>query len=138
MRDTTEMRQTSIDCYHQIEAEGLLSKMRLKMLGAILHNAPCTASEAFTELECKTNQSGRITELKELGVIYETGMRKCRITGRRVIEWDLTDNLPVTPPKKETAKQQRINDALEALRELFKKRESRDQWLKVADAIKSI
>ena len=36
----------------------------------------------------------RFTELRELGVIYEKGERKCNITGRNVIEWDLTDKLP--------------------------------------------
>ena len=40
-------RQTSIDCYNQIKAEGLLTKRRLQVYEAILRNAPCTSSEAM-------------------------------------------------------------------------------------------
>ena len=92
------MRQTSIDCYNQIKAEGLLSKMRLKVLGAILNTAPCTSAEALAKITTKDNvltqSRARFTELRELGVIRELGVRKCKVTGRNVIEWDLTDNLP--------------------------------------------
>ena len=38
-------RQTSIDCYNQIKTEGLLSKLRLRTLNAMLYSAPCTAGE---------------------------------------------------------------------------------------------
>ena len=45
-------------------------------------------------LGLKTNQSGRFTELKNLGVIHEVGVRKCKVTGYKVTEWDVTNNLP--------------------------------------------
>lgn len=133
------MRQTSINCYNQIKEEGLLSKMRLKMLKAILINAPCTATEAFNSLGCKTNQSGRITELKELDVIYEKSVRKCNITGRNVIEWDLTDRLPKANLSSNT-KKQKVNDALNGLRELYKNKNTStdDDWKTVADLIRNI
>ena len=89
------IRQTSIDCYNQIKAEGLLSKRRLEVYEAIFKNAPCSASEIFNVKNLKTNQSGRFTELRDLGVIYEKGIKKCSVTGKNVIEWDLTDNLPI-------------------------------------------
>ena len=134
------IRQTSIDCYNQIKEKGLLSKMRLNMLEAILNNAPCTASEAFKTLGCKTNQSGRITELKELGVIYEVKTRICNVTGRNVIEWDLTDRLPVKVKSSNKTKQQKKNLALNSLRELYKNKDdsTNDDWVIVADLIKSI
>ena len=43
------MRQTSIDCYNQIKAEGLLSKRRLEVYEAILKSAPCSSGEAFSK-----------------------------------------------------------------------------------------
>ena len=96
-------RQTSIDCYNQIKSEGLLSKMRLKVYEAILRKAPCTSGEAFATMTTKENQisqsRARFTELIELGVIYEVRSRKCSITGMNVIEWDLTDKLPVNVKK---------------------------------------
>ena len=119
-----KIRQTSIDCYHQIKANGLLSKKRLQVYTAILHNAPCTSGEAFATMTTKENQisqsRARFTELRELGVIYEKGVRKCRITGRNVIEWDLTDNIPKDNKIVRVSKKQRKENALNSLRELYK------------------
>ena len=93
-------RQTSIDCYNQIKEEGLLSKMRFKVYESILKKAPCTSAEVLSTMLSKnsaiTSSRARFTELRELGVIYEVQNRKCTITGRTSIEWDLTDRLPVS------------------------------------------
>jgi hypothetical protein len=136
-------RQTSIDCYNKIKEEGLLSKMRLKVYEAILNNAPCTSGEAFATMTTKENQisqsRARFTELRELGVIYEVRNRKCTITGMNVIEWDLTDRLPVNIKKSTKTKKHRLNDALSSLRELYKnKNRTVEDWKTVADLIKSI
>ena len=141
-------RQTSIDCYNKIKEEGLLSKRRLQVYESIYNSAPCTASEVFKEKNLKTNQSGRFTELRDLGVIYEKGERICSITGRNVIEWDLTDRIPVNIKKSNNTKKQRINDALNSLRELYwdiqdvdikNKNTCLDEdWKKVANLIKNI
>jgi hypothetical protein len=96
-------RKTSRDVYHQIKAEGLLSKMRMEVLAAIYLVAPCTSAEAFAVMIKGRNplsqSRARFTELREWGVIKEIGVRKCKITGRKVIEWDLTGDLPVKPVK---------------------------------------
>ena len=133
-------RQTSIDCFNQIKQEGLLSKRRLQVFESIFNNAPCTASEVFNEKNLKTNQSGRFTELRDLGVIYEKGERLCTVTGRNVIEWDLTDRLPVNVKKTIKTKKQKINDALNLLRVLYKNKDTstNEDWTKVANLIKSI
>ena len=87
-----------------------------------------------------TSSRARFTELRELGVIYEVRNRKCTITGRTSIEWDLTDRLPINVKKNNKTKKQRINDALNLLRLLYKnKNTSTDEdWKKVADLINSI
>ena len=137
-------RQTSIDCYNQIKSEGLLSKMRFKVYESILKKAPCTSAEALSTMLSKnsaiTSSRARFTELRELGVIYEVRNRKCTITGRTSIEWDLTDRLPINVKKNNKTKKQRINDALNLLRLLYKnKNTSTDEdWKKVADLINSI
>ena len=143
-----KIRQTSIDCYNKIKEEGLLSKRRLQVYESIYNSAPCTASEVFKEKNLKTNQSGRFTELRDLGVIYEKGERTCSITGKNVIEWDLTDRIPVNIKKSNNTKKQRINDALNSLRELYwdiqdvdikNKNTCLDEdWKKVANLIKNI
>jgi hypothetical protein len=137
-------RQTSIDCYNQIKEEGLLSNMRFRVYEAILRKAPCTSAEVLSTMLSKnsaiTSSRARFTELRELGVIYEVQNRKCTITGRTSIEWDLTDRLPINIKKTNKTKKQRVSDALNSLRELYKnKNTSTDEdWKMVADLIKSI
>ena len=137
------IRQTSIDCYNQIKASGLLSKRRLEVYEALLSTAPCTSSEAIRNAKTTFGVFGvssRFTELRDLGVIYEKDTRPCKVTGRSVIEWDLTDNLPIKLQKKTTTKTDRKNQALDALRELYKRKTVtiEDDWKIVADFIKSI
>ena len=137
-------RQTSIDCYNQIKEEGLLSKMRFKVYESILKKAPCTSAEVLSTMLSKnsaiTSSRARFTELRELGVIYEVQNRKCTITGRTSIEWDLTDRLPVSLKNNNKTKKQRIDDALNSLRELYKNKNTctNNNWQTVADLIKSI
>ena len=111
-------RQTSIDCYNKIQAQGLLSKRRMEVYEAIYKNSPCSASEIFNVRNLKTNQSGRFTELRDLGVIYEKGIKKCNVTGKNVIEWDLTDRLPIDKKVITITKKDKILDALYALNKL--------------------
>ncbi len=137
-------RQTSIDCYNEIKEKGLLSNMRFKVYEAILRKAPCTSGEAFATMTTKENQisqsRARFTELRELGVIYEKGEKQCSITGRNVIEWDLTDRLPVNVKSSNKTKKQRLDAALNSFRELYKNKDISidDDWKAVADLIKSI
>ena len=137
-------RQTSIDCYNEIKEEGLLSTMRFKVYEAILKKAPCTSGEAFAIMTTKENQisqsRARFTELRELGVIYEKGEKQCSITGRTAIEWDLTDRLPVNIKNPNKTKKQRLDDALNSLRELYKNKDisTDEDWKIVADLIKGI
>jgi len=75
----------------------LLSKIRLKVLENIVNLAPCTSTELHKHMLGNYGMNGSwrvLTYLRDVGVLYETGTRKCRVTGREVIEWDMTDNLP--------------------------------------------
>ena len=118
--------------------------MRFKVYEGILKNAPCTSAEVLSTLLSKnsaiTSSRARFTELRELGVIYEVQNRKCNITGRTSIEWDLTDRLPVDFKNSNKTKQQKKNDALNSLRELYKNKDisTDEDWKIVADLIKNI
>lgn len=100
------VRDTSIAVYHEIEASGLLSKKRSEVLKIIAENGPLTGAQVSqlhgqihgTNTISETVRN-RITELCEWGVVEETGKGPCPITGREVIIWDLTGNLPVKPTK---------------------------------------
>jgi hypothetical protein len=134
-------RQTSIDCFNEIRENGLLSGRRLEVYEAILKNAPCTTNEALQDVYSGSHGVGsRTTELRDVGVIYEVRTRQCRVTGRNVIEWDLTDRLPLNIKKTHKTKKNRINDALNSLRELYKNKDisTNEDWKEVANLIKSI
>ena len=134
-------RQTSIDCFNKIKQEGLLSKRRLEVYEAILKNAPCTTNEALKDVHSGSHGVGsRTTELRDAGVIYEKDVRPCMVTGRNVIEWDLTDRLPVNIKKSTKTKKHRVDDALNSLRELYRNKNtcSDQDWKMAADLIKSI
>ena len=137
------IRQTSIDCFNKINAQGLLSKRRLQTYNALIKIAPCTASELQKSMDY--NDGGRdcmkrLSELRNLGVIYEKKERKCNITGKVVIEWDLTDKLPINIKVNNNSKKQRVQDALDYLNELYKKKttSSFDDWRILSELIKKI
>ena len=136
-------RQTSIDCYNEIKNSNLLAKRRFETFDAIFKSAPCTRQEALEHtnpFNALSLSAARFTELRRLGVIYEVRVRECKVTGRNVIEWDLTDRLPVNVKKTIKTKKQKINDALNLLRVLYKNKDTstNEDWTKVADIIKSI
>ena len=138
-----KIRQTSIDCYNEIKNSGLLSKRRLETFEAIMKIAPCTATEV--QYSINYNNGGRdcmkrISELRDRGVIYEVRTRECSITRRNVIEWDLTDRLPVNIKNPNKTKKQRLEDALTSLRELYKNKNNStvEDWKEIANLIKSI
>jgi predicted transcriptional regulator len=133
-------RQTSIDCYNKIKQEGLLSKMRFKVYSALLSmGKPSTTREVYETMDVIKQEATRFTELRKLGVIYEVQNRKCTITGRTAIEWDLTDRLPVNIKNPNKTKKQRVDDALNSFRELYKNKNSNiEDWKMVANLIKSI
>ena len=137
------MRQTSIDCYNQIKNSGLLSKRRFETYEAMVKIAPCTASEvqkSINYFDGGRDCMKRISELNKLGVIYDKGPRTCNVTGRNVVEWDLTDRLPVNVKSSINTKKHRINEALNSLRQLYKNKDSstNEEWKAVADLINSI
>jgi hypothetical protein len=134
-------RQTSIECYNQIKAEGLLSKQRLAVYSSLLQmGKPSTAREVYSTMDVAKQEATRFTELRNLGVIYEVGNRKCSVTGRTAIEWDLTDRLPVEIEISYNTKKQRVANAINGLRELYKnKNTSTDEdWRNVAELITAI
>tara|TARA_B110000908_G_scaffold147429_1_gene179128 strand:- start:303 stop:716 length:414 start_codon:yes stop_codon:yes gene_type:complete len=134
-------RQTSIDCYNQIKTDGSLSKMRFEVYSALLSmGKPSTTREVYETMNVLKQEATRFTELRKLGVIYEVRNRKCTITGRTSIEWDLTDKLPLNIKIYKKTKKDRISEAVTSLLELHKKKNvsTNEDWIIVADLIKSI
>ena len=134
-------RQTSIDCFNQIKAKGLLSKQRFEVYSALLRmGKPSTTREVYATMNVLKQEATRFTELRNIGVIYEVRNRKCSITGRTAIEWDLTDGLPKEKIISTNTKKQRVEDTINSLKELYKKgsTSTNEDWQKVANLIRKI
>lgn len=105
-------RQTSIDVYEQIKAEGLLEGWRWRVYQTLFRHGPLTSGEAHKAVGegTKNDVATRISELKAMGCVREVGTRPCRVTGRNVLEVDVTDKVPQPIPKKAT--RQALEDLL--------------------------
>jgi S-adenosylmethionine:diacylglycerol 3-amino-3-carboxypropyl transferase len=106
------MRQTSIDVYNEIKNNGLLSDLRFKVYSSLFKYGACTANELVKKmadsgdkLESRDFFAQRLSELRNLGVIREVNKRKCEITGRIAIVWEVTNNLPTEYKKPLTSKE---------------------------------
>jgi hypothetical protein len=114
------MRQTSIEAYNKIKQDGLLSKRRLQVYDVVYAKGPLTVVECCKILSNTMDTrsiSPRFTELRNLGVFSEIGVRQCSVTGRNVILWDVTSLLPVKPKKRMTLKE-KYTIAIEALKSI--------------------
>lgn len=101
-------RRTSVLAYQQIKELGLLSKRRFEAYRELFTHGPATASELIRKVIRSGGESPpiikslhkRLSDLVRLGVAYEVQERKCKVTGRVVIEFDVTEKLPTKPEKR--------------------------------------
>lgn len=97
------IRQTSIETFRKIEAEGLLSKLRFEVYSVVVINGPMTEGECwrfhFQGRRQRCSITPRFSELEARGVIRVVGERSCKFTGNNAQVWESTDNLPTEPPK---------------------------------------
>ena len=114
------VRRTSIETYYAIRDQGLLSRMRFLVYQCLFHHGPLTAQETFKRLRLESNQSGRFTEMRDIGVIEELGERKCAVTGRNVIVWDVTDVLPLEAPSDRRPTKAEFRAAVAELRDIHR------------------
>ena len=87
------IRQTSIQAYRQIEASGLLSRVRWMVYSHLFHHGPLTGSELNSQMG-GVGYHKRLSELEQLDVAATVGRRACSVTGMECELWDVTANLP--------------------------------------------
>lgn len=101
------MRKTSAETYRQIESEGLLSGLRMIVYKTLYHHGPLTQMELCRKVGSDSIQDRslmpRFAELEDMKCIAPFNERVCNVTGRKVLEWDVTEKLP-TKTKKERVK----------------------------------
>lgn len=96
------IRDTSIEAYNTIKANGLLSERRFEVYEALYFFGPMTQTQVSARIKHALAHSitPRFAELKHMGVIIEVGEVICETTGMNVILWDVTKNLPTPLDKK--------------------------------------
>jgi hypothetical protein len=94
-----EVKPTSWRCLQQIEAEGLLSEMRLLVYRELIRRGPVTGRELDAALarpgETRTSYHKRLSELERAGLARVALVRPCQVTGREAEAWEAVDALPL-------------------------------------------
>lgn len=110
-------RLTSIKAYHEVLDSGWIAESHKELYAHLYEHGPLTSAEVFAQVYkgdkkmALTQSRARFTELRDAGLFYEKGKRKCSVTGRTVILWDVTDKFPA---KKRLTKIQKLKKQLVA------------------------
>ena len=108
------IRKTSVEAYNNIKESGILSRMRMMCYNLLYQHGPATANQLMKiAKESNPNLSHqsiesigrRLSELVKINVAQELGEVVCPVTNRKVILWDVTDQLPIKLEKKKTKNQ---------------------------------
>ena len=97
-------RRTSIVAYHAVIDSGVVGRRQKEVYQVLYDRGPMTTNEIFRAIHGVTsinqpNIHARCRELCDLGLIEEVGTKICQFTKKRVIVWDVTDQLPVKSQK---------------------------------------
>jgi len=92
------IQRTSLEVYHRIKSEGLLSQLRFEVYEILFRHGPLTAGEVwsryFRERRQRSSISARMSELERRGAIVVHEARACGYTGNTSIAWRTTNNIP--------------------------------------------
>ena len=115
-------RQTSRDAYDAIQSSGDINDKQRLVYNWLFMNGPATAGEVTAAVkrhdEVHPSYHRRLDELSEIGVASRVGERTCKITGRNVTLWDVTDSFPQPVGKKEVIKRPKRGQFRRAMIEL--------------------
>lgn len=126
-------RRTSAQTFAEIKASGLLSNRRMQVYQILYHHGAMTGAQVAQVFKSKYGPTGhsenirnRLTELRDMGCVVETGVVTCPISGRNVLQWQTNDEMPQKPPRKKTKKQkeakhynQGVKDCIDLVDDMF-------------------
>lgn len=105
------VRETSIDCYNRMVADGSLGKRDLEVIEVMAFNTgePMTANEIGVKMPRRVDISHqnihtKLWNMRNKGVVEEVGKRVCTVSGNVNLTFELTDRLPVKFEKPERIK----------------------------------
>lgn len=116
------IQQTSVETYHKIMKQGLLSDKRMKVYQILYENPDGLTGTQVSQIfksrypSSKTSETirNRITELKYMGVVAEVGVVMCENSQNLVTKFCTTDNIPEKFKPKATLNE-RINAVLKSV-----------------------
>ena len=127
------MMTTGSEAYFKAKQTGLLSKLRLEVYAVFCDKGQLTAGELIQTAKeggFRVSNSGtlatRISELVRFGVLYQSGQKKCSVTGYSACVYAVTGNLPVKPPKQKSLKEKK-KDILNFIAQIGKEAERTHQ-----------
>lgn len=139
------VRDTSIEAFKEILESGELGEMQRIVYEHLYMHGPCTASELFHFMSqakrnpTHSNITTRLGELRDSGAVKECGKRECQVTGRKVLTWDVTMDMPVKTRK--LSKAEKKEQILSELRDLYSKingKELKASITRIANKIKGM
>ena len=106
-------RETSVEAYHDVMECGFVGRRQRDVYSILYEHGPLVGS-AVASLWKERNKGeshsetirNRLTELRDMGAVYEVGTTKDDFTGRRVILWDVTRDKPVKRSKRLTGRKE--------------------------------
>lgn len=97
-------RQTSVEAWFAVQKS--LPASRAKVLEAIVRHPNMTGREIearLAGLRVARKSNARISELAQQGMVEESGVRKCTVTGCEAVTWRWTGRKdPIPLPKRKT------------------------------------
>ena len=77
---------------HEVEAEGTAGIQRILCLQLLASHPGATTNELATHSELDRYQiARRLPELRERGLVRNTGVRPCAVSGRLAMTWEIVD-----------------------------------------------
>ena len=131
------VRQTSLLAYNTMKESGVMGKLQWEVYDFIYNHGPLTQSEihelGFVQNYRMDSIKPRCTELKLMGLIKESlQLVRCGVTGSMALQWDVTNKVLTTRPKKTTEqKLDIISKKIEKLQ--IKKRELETELIEKKD-----
>lgn len=83
------MRETSLAAFQEIQQDGTLGARQKQALEILIQHGPLTGNE----VSHKAGLPGlwkRLSELEDLGLVRSVGKRRCAVTGRQAMTWEVT------------------------------------------------
>jgi hypothetical protein len=126
------IRTTSAAAYRYITSTGVISERRRQFYVVLYKHGPLTGGECLEKIEHEfgyrpySSSHGRLTELRDRGVVKECGRRVCTLTNQEVILWDVTDSMPIDPKK--DLKTRIENARMKAIRARDRYKKALSEW----------